>query len=116
MTRDNPLKRIAVGALAGLAGTVAIGVLRALGDRFMPAASPPIEKDPAEFMVDKAARLLPRHANRHISEGVEHAAAKSLAFGYGMTFGALYGGLRPRERRPVAADGALVGVATWAVG
>src|SRR5438552_9748064 len=104
MKSNNPIKRIAFGAIAGLAGTIVIGVVRALTDKLLPAATPPIKDDPGEFMFDKAASLLPTRANRHIAPAAEQLASKTvLPFGYGMTFGALYAGLRS-GRHSLTAD------------
>jgi hypothetical protein len=57
---------------------------------------PPIREDPGEFMVEQAEELLPEETREQVPTVVETVAAKSLALGYGMTAGAIYGALRPR--------------------
>jgi hypothetical protein len=74
-----------------------------------------MRKEPGEFMVEQAEQALPEQARAQVPERLESAAAKSLAYGYGATFGALYSALRP-EGRNVLLDGVALGVGTWAVG
>jgi hypothetical protein len=118
MNRDTNhlLGNIALGAAAGLAGTMVLSVVRSRSRQLLPqGAEPPLRKDPGDFMVERAERVLPRSVRRRVPESLEQGASRSLALGYGMTFGALYGALRPRGG-PVLADGALLGLATWAAG
>ena len=107
--------RLALGALAGLAGTIALQAIRAADKKFIPASSPRMKKDPGEFMVKQAKKVLPRSSNGRVSKKVENAAAKTLALGYGMSFGALYAGARPKTRR-ILLEGTILGLITWAAG
>ncbi|MBC8163259.1 MAG: hypothetical protein H7Z42_18780 [Roseiflexaceae bacterium] len=100
--RDNDLmKRIALGAAAGLAGTVALQQIRTQTANAFPETVPPMRQDPGEFMVEQVEQVLPERTSEQISSGAETAAAKSLALGYGMTAGVAYGarcGMIPRSK------------------
>ena len=48
-------------------------------------------------------------------KSVEAVGAKLLGLGYGMTFGVLYAVARRKTQRTLL-EGALLGIATWAVG
>ncbi len=105
--------RLALGAAAGFAGTLALQLLRTASQKAIPATMPPIRTDPGEFMVEKVEQtVLPR---AQVPTLVETAAAKSLAVGYGLTAGVLYAALRPNAG-PVPCDGLTLGLATWAAG
>jgi hypothetical protein len=106
---------IALGAAAGLAATFALQGIMTVKQKLAPSAAAPIKKDPGEFMVQQAERLLPASAMQKIPDTVETAASKSLHIGYGMMFGALYGLLRPRGGS-ILRNGALLGLVTWATG
>ena len=56
-----------------------------------------------------------RRLREKIPEPLEKAAAKSLAFGYGTTFGALYATSRP-ETKSLLLEGSALGLAAWGVG
>ncbi|HWE35765.1 MAG TPA: hypothetical protein VG406_04270 [Isosphaeraceae bacterium] len=114
-SRDDFPRRLALGAAAGLAGTVLLQALRAVNQRVAPRTMPPIRHDPGPFMVERAEGALPEGLRRRIPEGVESAASRGLGVGYGLTFGALYAALRPRGG-PALADGVALGLATWAAG
>ena len=109
------IERAALGAAAGLVGTLGIQVLRAANQKLIPETMPPIRQDPGEFMVDKAGEMLPDETRAEIPETVETAAAKSLAMGYGMAAGALYGALNSGSRNALV-GGVLLGLGTWAIG
>ena len=109
------IERAALGAAAGLVGTLGIQVLRTANQKLIPETMPPIRQDPGEFMVDKAEDMLPDETRAEIPEAVETAAAKSLAMGYGMTAGALYGALRGSSGNALV-GGVLLGLGTWAIG
>jgi hypothetical protein len=115
MAINNLFARLALGALAGLAGTLALQALRTADKKIMPGSSPPMKKDPGEFMVKKAEQMLPRSKRRHISRKFEAASAKCLSIAYGMTFGALYAGARPKTKR-ILLEGTILGLVTWATG
>jgi hypothetical protein len=115
MANVNLCARLALGALAGLAGTMALQAVRAANQKLIPASSPPIKKDPGEFMVKQAEKALPRSTRRRIPKKLEAVGAKFLALGYGMTFGALYAVSRPKTRL-ILVEGTMLGVVTWAAG
>jgi hypothetical protein len=70
---------------------------------------PPIDQDPGEFMVANAEKHLPEKVREKFPERLEKAAAKSLAFGYGTTFGALYAASRS-ETRNLLLEGSALGL------
>jgi hypothetical protein len=115
MNTNDLVERVALGAAAGLVGTLGLQVVRTANQQLIPETMPPIRQDPGEFMVEKAEELLPDETRADISETAETAAAKSLAMGYGMTAGALYAALRP-DSGNVFVDGVALGLSTWAVG
>src|ERR1043165_4206979 len=115
MRNENLMKDVALGAAAGLAGTMVINALNAAGHKWLPQAEPPMREDPGDFMVRRAERLLPEQAKQRIPRTAEKVASNSLAMGYGMTFGALYSTLRPKGGS-VLIDGAALGLACWAAG
>lgn len=120
LMREGMGKRVAMGALAGAAGTALLQGMMTGAERFAPDTLPPMKKDPGEFMVEKAKQTLPRRARRQIPEAVESGVASSLGFGYGATFGAVYAAMRARARpasaTQILAEGAALGTATWASG
>jgi hypothetical protein len=112
---DDRIGAILQGAVAGMTGTLALLVLRTASERMMPSTMPPVRKDPGEFMVEKAEALLRPEIRERVPQAVEMVAAKSVAAGYGVTAGALYGALRPRGGNTLT-DGALLGLGVWAAG
>ena len=115
MDYNDLVERAALGAAAGLMGTLAIQVMRTSNQKLLPETMPPIREDPGAFMVEQAEELLPEQAQDDIPDFAEAAAAKALAMGYGMTAGALLGALRSGEGN-VVVDGVVLGLGTWAVG
>lgn len=115
MNTDNDATKLCLGALAGLAGTLFIKGGMIASQRWAPQMLPPAKEDPGEFMVRKAEQALPIRAKVKIPGAAETAAAQVLGLGYGVTFGILYSAL-PRDRRKIALDGTLLGLATWAAG
>lgn len=113
--RQNVWKELAVGAVAGLAGTIAIQALLMAHQKVSPQTMPPIVEDPGEFMLSKAKAALPRKAQKRVPRKVEAVGAKLLGMGYGMTFGVIYAATRPKTQRTLL-EGALLGIAAWAVG
>jgi hypothetical protein len=105
--RKPALQRIALGAVAGAAGTMLMQAMLTTSGKFLPSSKPPIRKDPGEFMLDKVPVDVP--------EPVRPWAVKSMHLGYGMTSGAVYAALRARRGSPVF-DGALLGLGVWAAG
>lgn len=107
--------RALAGTAGGLAGTLTIQrLMSATASRF-PGTTPPFRGDPGEFMVQRVERILSQSVRRAVPRPVEVGAAKVLALGYGLTFGALYGIAR-REPGNVLVDGAALGLVTWAAG
>jgi hypothetical protein len=115
MTQRSVWQRLAVGVAAGLAGTVVMQGLQAVGQHVRPQSMPPLRQDPGEFMIQQVEEHLVPALRRRIPPLIEKAAAHSLALGYGATFGALYAASRPRVQS-LLGDGAALGVATWAAG
>jgi hypothetical protein len=114
--RDHGLiERLALGAAAGFAGTIAIQGLLMATQKWLPDFMPPIREDPGEFMVQKMAQALPPEMAAKVPTAAETAAAKSLAVGYGLTAGMLYTMLRP-DADDVLSDGTALGLGTWASG
>jgi hypothetical protein len=91
------LKRIALGAAGGFAGTLALQGLMTACQKWLPSTVPPFRQDPGEFVVEKAEAVLPNQVRERIPDAVETAAAQTLAAGYGLAFGALYAALRLRS-------------------
>ena len=108
-------ERLALGALGGFAGTLAIQALLKATQTWAPEAVPPLRSEPGHFMVQQAERLMPSKIRRKIPEAVEQGVGQMLGLGYGLTFGVLYAALRPRGGSPLA-DGLILGLACWAAG
>ncbi len=109
------LLRTALGAAGGFVGTFAIQALLTASQKWLPSTAPPIRRDPGEFMVEKAEEALPDSVRRHVPESAETVAARGLAVGYGVTFGAIYAACRPRGGNPLL-DGIALGAVCWAAG
>jgi hypothetical protein len=115
MCKDDFGKRLLLGALAGLAGTLLMEGVRAASQKAAPDAEAPIHDDPGKAVVKTTEQVLPGIIRRNIPRKAEEVAAKSLGLGYGMTFGALYAVMHPRGGAPVR-DGVALGLLNWAVG
>ena len=115
MNSDIAAPRIGAGAAAGLVGTALVQGLMAASQKWAPQSLPPIKQDPGEFVVKKAEEQLPDKMREQIPEQLEKAAAKTLAFGYGTAFGALYATSRP-ETKSLLLEGSALGLAAWGVG
>ena len=109
------LTEAAIGAAAGIAGTLVIQGLLAATQKWLPQGMPPIRRDPGEFMVHQAERALPTSVTQRIPETAETVASSALALGYGATFGALYAALRGR-RGSALLEGPILGLVSWAAG
>ena len=66
-------------------------------------------------MVKTGEEALPDSVRRRIPQVAEMGAARTLAVGYGLTFGSLYTLLRPQGGSPFI-DGVILGIANWATG
>ena len=108
MRRSKPdrLTQLALGAAGGFVGTVALTAVLQTTMKWLPQTAPPLREEPGKFMVHKAEDALPANVRASIPRPLENAAARLLAIGYGITFGALYAALRPRGV-------ATVGVYDW---
>ena len=115
MNNETAAQRVGLGAAAGLVGTFLIQGLLAASEKWAPETLPPIKQNPGNFMVEKVEGRLPDKLRKNIPEPLEKAAAGSLAFGYGTTFGAIYGASRP-EVKSVLLEGSALGLVTWAAG
>jgi hypothetical protein len=109
------LSRLALGAAAGFAGTLAIQALMTANQKWFPSAAPPIRQDPGEFMVESVEAVLPVSVRERIPEVMESSAAKLLALGYGLTFGVLYAAYQSNDSAPLR-DGIVLGMTNWATG
>lgn len=108
-------QRLALGAIAGFAGTFLMqGMMKTTG-RLLPDAAAPLNGDAGEYMVGLAETALPSSTVAAVPSPLEQALAKSLHLGYGMTSGALYAALRPRPRN-APLEGAALGLCVWAAG
>src|SRR5947209_14120310 len=85
---DDLMKRIALGASAGVVGTAAIHALMVASEKFAPITVPLHRHDPGEFMVEQAEGVLPRETRYKVPAAAEKTAAVALSSGYGATFGA----------------------------
>lgn len=108
-------ERVARGALAGMAGSVAMtalmnpGVARWLPRRYRPDEWVP--RQVIQWMEEVAG------APDAFDEETEQLAATAAHLGYGATMGALYGLLRTdRGAIPAASSGAVWGLLVWAAG
>jgi hypothetical protein len=107
MKHDSLLLRLVRGAGAGIAGTFAIQNAMKAQRKLLPATTPPMRQDPADFMLE--------HMPIEIPEKAEPLAKKAMQLGYGITFGTLYGARRKHPRN-VMLEGTLLGLGTWAIG
>lgn len=115
MQANSIASRLVLGSAAGAAATILMQPLRSFTSAKLPRSKPPIRREPGEFMVQAVEKRLPRKLAERVPDAAEHAAAKSLALGYGATFGALYAVARPRPGN-LLAEGAALGLVTWAAG
>lgn len=115
MQQKSVLFRLALGAAAGLIGTIILQGLRTPSERWLPQTMPPMRQDPGDYMVDKMEALLPPQMQEQVPELAEKAASKLVALGYGITAGAVYASLRPKANS-VPLEGTLLGLGIWAAG
>ncbi len=113
MREHHTTARLALGALAGLLGTLVLQSSRSAAQKLWPKADAPIKQDPGKFMVHQAEKVvnLP-------GPTAEAAVSQVLGLGYGMSFGTFYASLHPRNTRPepTLRDGMVLGLVTWAAG
>ncbi len=108
------LKRMLLGAAAGLAGTVALQLLEMGKAQVAPDAEPPI-KDPGPLMARIALRRVPPHVRLRLPTATEEIIGTMLGLGYGATFGMIYSSAQS-EAFNVVLDGTVLGIGCWAVG
>jgi hypothetical protein len=114
MSQHTLIEHVALGAAAGCAATFLLQGVRTSEQKLLPETMLPM-RDPGEFMVEQAEELIPEATREQVSATVEKIAGKSLAVGYGMTAGAIYGALRPCPGN-LLIDGTALGLGIWAVG
>lgn len=109
------IQRLALGAAAGLAGTLAIRLAEMASEKWAPATLDPIRREPGRFFVQQIESPLPFGVRTKIPDVVENIAAQGMGYAYGMSFGALYAATRP-EGGCVLVEGISLGLACWALG
>jgi len=115
MSQHNLIEHVALGAAAGVAATFLLQGVRTTEQKLLPETMPPIREDPGGFMVEQAEELLPEKTREQVPATAETVAAKSLALGYGLAAGAIYGAIRPHPGN-LLVDGTVLGLGVWAVG
>lgn len=115
MPDDSLTKRLLRGVLSGFAGTSVMQVVRSSSQQWLPETMPPFRQEPGPFMIEQAEAALPKETRESVPPPAETAGAQSLAVGYGMTAGGLYGLLR-RKRGNMLLDGTALGLSVWAAG
>ena len=115
MKENDVFQRILLGTAAGFAGTMVLMALRAGSQKAAPGTMPPIQEDPGRFMTRTFEQQLPQETREKVPAPVEKALAGSLALGYGLTAGALYGVVRTHSANALL-EGTALGLATWAAG
>ncbi len=114
MLKEEVLQQIGMGAAAGLIGTAAMQAVRTANEKMAPQTITPMRRDPGKYMADRAQEVLPDSAAGRVGEQGKGIASLLLSFGYGSTATALYSALR--EEPQTLLDGAVLGVAVWAIG
>jgi uncharacterized membrane protein YagU involved in acid resistance len=115
MAKECLTKRLALGIVAGFAGTVALGGLQLASQHWLPDTMAPFEREGGLSVVKKLEGFLPGAARTRVFARLETAVANLLAVSYGLTAGILYAALRPRTNS-LLMDGLIYGLGTWAVG
>ena len=116
MKNENTLLRVALGAIGGMIGTVAIFSALAANKKLASETEAPLKEDPGEFMVETAEnQTLTKKEQREVPKIAETVAANALHFSYGASGGALYALLRPKSENLIL-EGAALGTAIWAIG
>lgn len=95
MNSKQLMRRLALGTVAGMAGTCAVQGLRMASQKWLPETMPTFRKEPGMFMLEKAEDLLPPPVSGQVPSQVKTAAARVLGLGYGSAFGAFYATLDP---------------------
>ena len=93
--RFNGRAGLAFGALAGLAGTAVMMVLRTYDQHYAPATIPRMRRDPGELIVTKSEKAVGLEGK--IPDGAEKAAQMVTPLAYGTLAGTLYAAIRGRR-------------------
>lgn len=109
------LKRMLLGAVAGLAGTVALQLLEMGKTQVAPDAEPPMKDDPGAYMARIGLRRIPPHVRLRLPMVTEELIGTMLGLSYGATFGAVYAAVQS-EAFNVVIDGTVLGIGCWAAG
>jgi hypothetical protein len=81
MRKKEVKDKLLLGIVAGLAGTIVIQGLQAIGQKAVPEEMPPMKQHPGEFMVEKAEGLLPPSMRRKIPRKLEVTAQEEVPKG-----------------------------------
>lgn len=111
-SRETPLEVLVKGALAGLAGALAI---RLAMQATLPAPPPGAERpeEPREVLVRKIASGL---FEKEMSESERRAWAELVHWWYGAAWGCVYGVVQASLRLPGLIHGLLFGTPVWVAG
>ncbi|HEY1686948.1 MAG TPA: hypothetical protein VGG19_19460 [Tepidisphaeraceae bacterium] len=109
------LKRMALGAAAGLVGTVAIRMADMISKKVAPESEDPIRREPGGYFVEQMESPLSLETRLKIPDALENTVAAGMGYAYGMSFGALYAAAKGEEAC-AATNGVGLGLLCWAVG
>jgi hypothetical protein len=115
MFSNDFLKRLALGAAAGLVGTFAIRLADMMSEKIAPESADPIRREPGGYLVEQLESPLSLQTRLKIPAALESMVAQGSGYAYGMSFGALYAAIRP-EGGNFLGDGTALGLACWAAG
>ena len=115
MSSSNLLKRMALGAAAGIVGTVAIRVADLVSRKIAPESEDRIRREPGGYLVEQLESPLSLETRLKIPNMLENMVAGGAGYAYGMSFGALYAAVRPKGGNLLGGSAAL-GLACWAFG
>jgi hypothetical protein len=123
-TTTTPLRAVALGALAGAAGTAAMTAWQELSAKLTSSSQDAGSPQPATEEEAWEQASVPAKLGRRIAEGVLGVDGLSadriglvtnvMHWGYGTTWGVVYGVVQGSLRRPWLRTGALFGTAVWA--
>jgi uncharacterized membrane protein YagU involved in acid resistance len=117
MTRElsSGLPEIAKGALAGMAGTLAMMAMRSFDHSYAPETVAKTRQDPGAFLVKHAERTA--GIANHVPKPVEKAAAMSVHLAYGTLAGVAYSLIRGhRKKSSPLIEGAATGAMVYSFG
>lgn len=114
METKDVLRQVALGAAAGVAGTLVIRAVMAANKKLAPQTMQPLEEDPGQHVIQSLEGMLPQEIRDKIPKSLEAVGKHFLSFGYGSTGAALYTAMRSDPS--LLLDGAVLGAALWAAG